>query len=75
MSVREALELLRLKRDQLERRYGTRKCGCANLYVEALNVAIGALAASVMILEGGAEDEREGHQVGSGRLEEIRIRY
>jgi len=66
LSEREALELLRLKRDQMVRRYGTRKCGSTDVYIEALDVAIGALAASVMILEGGTKDERKDHQVASG---------
>lgn len=66
MSEREALELLRLKRAQLERRYGPRRARDTNLYIHALDVAIGALAASVMILEGGTKDERKDHQVASG---------
>lgn len=68
MSVREALELLRLKRDQLVRRYGTRKCGSTDVYIEALDVAIGALAASLMILEGGSEDERKDNRLEARRV-------
>ena len=73
MSEQEAIRYLALKRAQLERRYGPRRARDTNLYIHALDVAIGALAASVMILEGGTEDEREGHQVASGQVEAVRL--
>lgn len=73
MNEREAIKYLVLKRAQLERRYGPRRAGDTNLYIHALDVAIGALAASVMILEGGKEDEREDHQVGCRGLEKVRL--
>ena len=72
MSEQEAIRYLVLKRAQLERRYGPRRARDTNLYIHALDVAIGALAASVMILEGG-EHERESHQVGCREMEKIRL--
>lgn len=45
MSEQEAIRYLALKRAQLERRYGPRRARDTNLYIHALDVAIGALAA------------------------------
>ena len=68
MSEQEAIRYLALKRAQLERRYGPRRARDTNLYIHALDVAIGALAASVMILEGGTEDERKDNRLEARRV-------
>lgn len=74
MTEREAVRLLRLKRDQLKKRYGTRHHGETDAYIKALDLAIAALAAVAMgEQEGGGHEPREDHQVGRWEVEKVRL--